>query len=231
MIACQGSSSAGRAVTAAEKQGLKTFVDTGGRSFLSHYNYAWLRGGLLDGGKSVIPSAEGAQIDQQTKYNQTLFPPIAVWEDPASLSYAPGGDGAYLVDMSFPRGAAMAQWLFNVGASTTVGSIPLVNVKDPATSVIQGVAERWIYQDTNGTPYISANTPIEEAADPSAQCGRIVHTGIHVAAASSDSHSAFPKGCTVADLSAQEKALEFLFFDLSSCVTDETKPPPPPPVR
>jgi hypothetical protein len=125
----------------------------------------------------------------------------------------------------------MATWLFDVGASATQGSIALSNVKDPATSVVPGVAERWIYQDSMGTPYLSANTPIEKASMPDQQCGRLVHTGIHVAAVSSDSHAPFPGGCVAGDLTAQEKALEFLFFDLSSCVSDETKPPPPPPVR
>lgn len=230
MISCQGSQTAGRAVTSAEKQGLKTFVDNGGRSFLSHYNYSWLRGGdLVDGGKEdLLPSPEGVQIDLQTKYTQTPFPAIAVWEDPVALTYAPGGDGTYLVDTSFPRGDDMAAWLFDAGASTTPGQIALVNVKNPATSVLASVAERWIYQDTMGTPYISANTPIEEAATPDAQCGRIVQTGIHVSAAVNDTHDPFPNGCVTADLTAQEKALEFLFFDLSSCVTDENQPPSPP---
>jgi hypothetical protein len=228
MIACQGSQSAGRAVTSAEKQGLKAFVDTGGRAFLSHYNYSWVRGGSVVGSTDVQPSPEGSQIDLQTKYTQTPFPPIAVWEDRTSLDYAPGGDGTYLVDTTFPRGSAMAAWLLNVGASTTQGQISLVNVKNPATSVLAGVAQRWIYQDAMGLPYLSANTPVEQAASPDQQCGRIVHTGIHVSAGASDGHDPFPGGCASGALSAQEQALEFMFFDLSSCVTDETKPPPPP---
>jgi hypothetical protein len=231
MIACQGSQSAGRAVTSAEKQGLKAFVDHGGRGFLSHYNYSWLRGGSIVGKVDVQPSAEGSAIDLQTKYSQTPFPPIAVWEDPVSLTYAPGGDGTYLIDTTFPRGLQMSNWLFNVGASVTPGSIPLVNVKDPATSVTAGVAEGWIYEDTMGTPYLSANTPIEEAATPAEQCGRIVQTGIHVAAVSADTHTPFPTGCATGDLTAQEKALEFLLFDLSSCVADENVPPTPPIIR
>ncbi|HXX66556.1 MAG TPA: carboxypeptidase regulatory-like domain-containing protein [Polyangiaceae bacterium] len=230
MISCQGSQAAGRAVTSAEKQGLKAFVDNGGRSFLSHYNYSWLRGGdLVDGGKEdLVPSAEGAQIDLQTKYTLTPFPAIAVWEDPATLTYAPGGDGTYLVNTSFARGSDMALWLYDGGASTILGQIDLVNVKDPATSAIASVAESWIYQDASGVPYISANTPIEQAATPDAQCGRIVQTGIHVAADVADTHDPFPSGCVTADLTPQEKALEFLFFDLSSCVTDETQQPSPP---
>jgi len=40
----------------------------------------------------------------------------------------------------------------------------------------------------------------------------------------------FPSSCLVRDLSSQEKALEFMFFDLSSCLTlDSADPSPPPP--
>jgi len=232
IVSCQGSQEAGRAVTSADKEGLKAFVDSGGRAFLSHYNYSWLRGGLVVDGKDVQPSAEGSAIDLQTKYTQTPFPPIAVWEDPTALTYAPGGDGTYNVDATFPKGSAMASWLFNIGASTTQGSINLVNVKEPATSVIANVGERWIYQDSMGTPYISANTPIEEAADPAMQCGRVVETGIHVATAAGDTIGPpFPSGCVTAALTNQEKAMEFLFFDLSSCVTNQNGAPTPPPLQ
>jgi hypothetical protein len=228
IVSCQGSQEAGRAVTSADKQGLKTFVDHGGRAFLSHYNYSWLRGGGVVGSKDPDPSPEGSAIDLQTKYAKTPFPAIAVWEDPTALTYAPGGDGTYLIDTSFPKGSDMSMWLSSVGASTTAGSIDLVNVKNPATSVIASVAQRWIYQDTMGTPYISANTPIEEAATPDQQCGRVVHTGIHVATVAGDTIAPFPSGCVSAPLKPQEEAMEFLLFDLSSCVSNETIPPTPP---
>jgi hypothetical protein len=38
-----------------------------------------------------------------------------------------------------------------------------------------------------------------------------------------------PGGCTVTDLTPQQKALEYLFFDLAACVAPEDKPTPMPP--
>jgi hypothetical protein len=232
LLSCQGSQEAGRAVTSADKQALKAFLDGGGRAFLEHYHYSWLRGGDVVGSKDLMPSPEGMSIDLQTKYAQSPFPAIATWEDPSALTSAPGCDKTtpctFHVDTSFQRGMDMAAWLQNVGASTTLGQIGLINVKNPATSVLAGVALRWIYDDVLGTPYLSSNTPIEMAQTPDAQCGRVVHTGIHVATVAKDTIAPFPNGCTSGELTPQEKAMEFLLFDLSSCVTDETKPMQPP---
>jgi hypothetical protein len=58
-----------------------------------------------------------------------------------------------------------------------------------------------------------------------------VYSDVHLSG-SSDSQQ-FPAECANADPTgayrANEKALEFLFFDLSSCVQNDSKPPPPPP--
>ena len=47
--------------------------------------------------------------------------------------------------------------------------------------------------------------------------------GLHAGAAPTGD---LPGSCKAQDLSAQEKALEYLFFNLSACVHDETRPPP-----
>jgi hypothetical protein len=69
---------------------------------------------------------------------------------------------------------------------------------------------------------------------------RVVQTDIHVKAAPVPSGESkdksepgtggtpFPTGCTSVTLSAQEKALEFLFFDLAACVQPDTQQPQPP---
>src|SRR5262249_4085510 len=96
----------------------------------------------------------------------------------------------------------------------------------------------WIIADPSSAAPGSAqdftfDTPI--GADAGSQCGRIAYSDMHVGAASNDYGGGFgpqitPSGCTMQDLSPQEKALEFIFFDLSSCVTpNNTVQQPPPP--
>jgi hypothetical protein len=87
--------------------------------------------------------------------------------------------------------------------------------------------QSWISAD-NSVPYFSLNLPIEKVATPDEQCGRLVHTGIHV---SEGEESAFPTGCDESrELTPQEIALEFLIFDLSACPSSLDEPPVPPPV-
>jgi hypothetical protein len=103
---------------------------------------------------------------------------------------------------------------------------------------------------TSPTLYFSFDTPVgaTAASDGGAQyCGRAVFSGLHVGGASYDGvncsgtgaggggegcntgHVAAappPTGCdTTHPLSPQEKVLEFMLFDLSSCVIPDTIPP------
>jgi hypothetical protein len=64
----------------------------------------------------------------------------------------------------------------------------------------------------------------------------VVFTDLHVSAAGvsadySDEATPFPLGCVSKELTPQELALEFMIFELSSCVQQETAEPTAPPPR
>lgn len=221
LMSCVGSQNDGRKVTSQNKEDLEAYLNEGGRVFLEHYHSAWLRG-----------ENESEEIEDARQYKATPFPPVATWVPPDDPGYDgghPGSAAPYQVDTSFPKGKDFSDWLEFVGASPNgAGTIELFDVKHPAMEALPP-AQRWIY-DPTGVPYFSFNTPLEAA--PEQQCGRLVHTGIHVGveALTGDKEGPFPSGCKSQALTAQEKALEFLLFDLSSCVMTTAEPPRPPQV-
>jgi hypothetical protein len=186
---------------------LRRFADNGGRIFATHRQIVWVRLGLPP------------------------WPAVAEWG--AGKWDAETTTVTGLVDMSFPKGVALADWLMTVQASTMRGQIPLTQTNDSVLST-HPPGQRWIYTTSPGATqqYATFNTPLEAPA--ANQCGRVALTDVHVGTASgatSDPAIPFPTGCgTSPDMSAQEKALEFMFFDLSSCVQVDTGTPMTPPI-
>lgn len=137
---------------------------------------------------------------------------VPQWQSTATWS---GGVSSTpdLVDTSHADGQALAQWLVAVGASTTLGQITL-SQKIPNASTVAPTTTRWLM--SSGTPatthYLSFKTPV--GAMPQDQCGKVVYAGMHVASGSVG--TTFPSGCS-SGLTADEKALVFLLFDLGSC--------------
>jgi hypothetical protein len=198
--------------TPAQIANVRNFADNGGRIFGSHWHHGWINPEYSPYPQLVAfaSSAHGFEPDERT---------ITV-----------------SVDTSFPKGDAFASWLLNVGASTTRASIAVRNAEHSVDTVIPGAAQRWIFgqdPDRDGADmlqYFSFNTPIGAASGM--ECGRMVFSDLHVSAGSDtdDGKRPFPEGCLTSDLSPQEKALEFMLFDLSSCVQPDTERPEPPPV-
>jgi hypothetical protein len=182
---------------------LRRYADGGGRVFAEHVHNIWIRDGLPPWPATGDWIGSGPDLPSPTTGT---------------------------VDTSFPKGMALASWLVSVGASTTMGQISLMAGQNSIDGVYTPT-QQWIYTQTPmTTQYLTFNTPLEVAENQ--QCGRVVFTDVHVATGdSSHPDVAFPMGCTTgANTTPQEKALEFMFFDLSSCIQDDRRPPEPPPI-
>lgn len=140
-----------------------------------------------------------------------------------------GGNGVdplpATIDQTFPKGQALAQWLQNIGATTILGSIDLHETYH-VVDAVNAPTTRWLYSTNPATVQtLSFNTPVGLPAEQ--QCGRAVYSNFHIANGSG--FGTFPSECTPDPLTPQEKVLEFMLFDLASCVQDDTIDPIPPP--
>ena len=184
---------------AAAMNAMHDYINAGGRVFATHYHYTWFS-------NSPLPDFQG----------------VAKW----TPNGGGGGGPNYNVEQGFPKGKAFAKWLVNVKASTTLGQIPLTSVAGDLTSVTAPASQSWIDVNANSVKYFTFNAPIGTKAED--QCGRAVYSDLHVSGSGMES---FPSGCSPkpgADLSPQQKALEFMLFDLSACVQSDATPPQPP---
>jgi hypothetical protein len=178
------------------------YLNAGGKVFATHYHDVWFKDSPAD-----------------------EFKALAQWTSAASGS-------SYTVNQSFPKGEKLAEWLHEIGASSTLGSIELEDEAIRATAVNEP-AVAWI-SASNGNPvYFTVNTPISNPdgtpTEPEQQCGRAVLTGLHVMDPSNAAPATLAEcGQGAGTLTAQQKAVEFLFFDLSACVTDDSVEPSPP---
>lgn len=195
----------------AERRKLYDYVSAGGRLLASHLQYAWLLG-------------------------TPLRDDIASWREDFDTNTNP--PGPFSVDTSFEKGRALAKWLVTVNASQVEGQIPLNQPREDVGAV-KGGAQRWIYSSTtqggkdNGledqsTKYFSVNAPV--ATDTANQCGKFVFADVHLAnldRTATKPDNGFPGSCGT-ELTPEEKALAFLFFDLASCIQNESAAPVPP---
>ncbi len=188
---------------------MKAYLDGGGRFYATHFHVNWF----------APPTGP------------LPFESVATWgsgdqmSDPFIADY---------VDTSFPRGLAFAQWLQAGHLSPEYGQVLLTDARDSVKQVAS--ATRWIYGAMSPTApdyeakYLSFNTPT--TATPQDQCGRAVFSDVHVSG-TSDDPGVFPQECAVRPDShaINELALEFLLFDLVSCVQDDSLGPTQPPAH
>lgn len=212
MLSCEGGETSG-----VNPSPLRDYTDNGGRVFASHFHYAWF-----------------------TDIRSPFFNDnLASWYQGTQDIYNINA----LIQTSFFGAIEMHDWLKNVGALTN-DELPIVQARYNALVSSSNVNSRsWIVADqtamvpdggsaAGATEYFSFETPIASPLEQ--KCGRVVYSDLHVGAASSDygvmpggntSGGIVPSGCADAGLSPQEKALEYMLFDLTACFTSQNTMP------
>jgi hypothetical protein len=204
LLGCEGTDNIIEGRPETQYFNVRDYADQGGRIFGSHYHdkFIW-----------------------NDKTEDKPYPEVVKFQSGASALPSPA---IGTINMSFPKGTALADWLMNVKASTTRGQISIVDAENTVQSIVNPNAISWIGSPDAKTPgapiYFSFPTPVNGPA-----CGRMVFSDIHVASGSGDTgKQPFPTGCTNPELTAQQAALAFMIFDLSSCVQPETEEVRPP---
>jgi hypothetical protein len=179
------------------------YVNAGGRVLATHFSYVWLfRNGLL------------GEIGSWTKGSADPSAPLAID-----------------VVTSSATGASFATWLGLVGALSRPQP-PQMQLGTPHADLgplagVQGV-ELWLSSFSPPTSQtVSIATPV--SSDPAMSCGRVVFSDFHAVSTPSPS-GLFPSECgSDMAFTAEEKALEFMLLDFSSCRGWRAAPPPYPP--
>jgi hypothetical protein len=183
------------------------YLNAGGRIFTTDFMYTWYR-----------------------------YSPDAALAGATSMrGGAPGGGSPMTVDTTFPKGKALGDWL----ATVTPGSNDKVTPDVVFSNIISTDPTKSQQWATSGAPnpgprVFSVNVPVGVPADQ--QCGKGVHIDAHLnnggfgGSGSDVINASYPSGCA-SQLKEGEKLLAFFFFDLASCIQNETEMPKPPPVK
>ena len=125
------------------------YANAGGRVYATHYSYVWL-------------------------YNDPPFSSTATWDvnEGAPLNQPAA------INQNFPEGKQLAQWLFDIGASTTLGQIPISVLREDFNGVV-APSELWLQTNASSIPMqYTFNTPVGSSA--ANQCGRVQFNDYHV---------------------------------------------------
>ncbi|HKO48918.1 MAG TPA: hypothetical protein VJV79_14400 [Polyangiaceae bacterium] len=242
-----GQAQSGPPLTETEQNYLVNYVNGGGRVFASHYQYAWFSSGpfntganrLATWGPGTIGTGPGADTDAEymAEINTTLstnapFPggtALATWLGIVGALRNNQLPVRYVRNnASMLRQPPATEWIHLAADVSNAASAPQYFSADTPIGAPDGkVCGRVVYSalHVSGGPGKSPTALAKDADYPAAPAdgaagGRGMMTGGQAPAGIA------PSGCAIRELTPQEKALEFMFFDLSSCLVPIGEEPP-----
>jgi hypothetical protein len=143
IFACQGTPSVPAALVTQNQTDLTNYANIGGRVFATHYNYVWLE-------------------------DNAAFQGVANWiaDDSIATAAIPA-----TINQGFPEGATLAKWLQGIGATSTLGQMPLTDTRADQRGV-NAPTQSWAtlnYSDgrvTDPVMQFTFDTPINAPTTP-----------------------------------------------------------------
>jgi hypothetical protein len=196
--------------TATQQANVIDYTTAGGRVFGTHFSYSWL-------------------------YNDAPFSGTATWID--DLQYTTATANVPDPGPSEPDVTTFYQWINSLPQSpATNGTFTVTSPRNDFSAINAATSELWasvtgattaITGDPTSFPLIyTFQTPVPPPA--ATECGKVIYSDMHVSVSSAKDGDTtgltFPNECTTAPMSTQEKALEYLIWDLAACPAPPTGP-------
>jgi hypothetical protein len=183
---------------------LVTYANAGGHFFATHFSYSWL-------------------------FQNTPFNTVAKWNADADYKKGNTPPSSMTANVNLPptnpKGTVFSNWLQLVGAMPNPQNIALTYPRHDVDTVVAPTVD-WIDGHDNVTNsfqtlHLTFDTPVGQTN----QCGHVIYSDFHVTNAADDPTTTFPDECDGNPLTAQEKVLEYMIWDLASCVPGPPTPP------
>jgi streptogramin lyase len=168
-----------------------TFAGEGGRIFATHHSDTYLdQDAAIDGAATWLGDANSVSL----------------------------GSGEATINTNFSSGMTLAQWLQDIGSTSTLGQVAMTALFNDQSGV-NAPTQSWATLNGGESPILQLSfyTPVgSPAAD---QFGRVMYNEYHVDSTSTNSTVTFPAECTgglakTAAFTPQEHMLEYSLFDL-----------------
>ena len=254
VLSCEGQETTGgqtgMRVGAAAQQLMMNYANGGGRVFASHYQYAWFNTGPFAAGSNNLANwapGIGTVDDTQAfpaEINTTLSNGMPFPEGSALATWL-GLVGALTnnqLPVRFARNnvksllAPSTEWIHLASSVTKAPSAPQYFSADtPVGATGDNVCGRVVYSalHVSGGPGQSVSGVAADADYPAGSAGATgagggmgMGMGMGMGLPMQARGGTVPSGCSKHALTPQEAALEFMFFDLSSCLVPIGQEPP-----
>ena len=193
----------GNQKTAIQQTNVTNYTNGGGRMFATHFSYSWL-------------------------YNDAPFSTTATWND--DLQYTSGTANIPDPGVTEPDVTTFYQWMNNLAVGGADAGTFTVETPRNDFSAISTTSELW--SNMTGATKAIKNEPttfpliytFPTPVGSTNTCGKVIYSDMHVSTVGGTGKAGqtFPAECTTGAMSSQEKALEYLIWDLAAC------PPGPP---